>query len=153
MNWDAVGAIGEIVGALVVVITLGYLAIQIRQNTKAVQASALDSSIQAASAIRSHILNSEEVAEIYRLGSLNPTELSETQIVRYRNLMTNIMWSIWNLYAQSMNAGLPMGMWENQSTLIKRVLDNPGGKWYWDKFGNEYEDSCVEEINKHLAKW
>jgi hypothetical protein len=33
MNWDAVGAVGELLGALVVVVTLGYLAIQIRQNT------------------------------------------------------------------------------------------------------------------------
>jgi len=30
MNWDAVGAIGEIVGAAVVVVTLAYLAIQVR---------------------------------------------------------------------------------------------------------------------------
>ena len=30
MNWDAIGAVGEIVGALAVVATLGYLAIQIR---------------------------------------------------------------------------------------------------------------------------
>ena len=34
MNWDAVGAIGEIVGALAVVLTLGYLAMQIRQTNK-----------------------------------------------------------------------------------------------------------------------
>ena len=33
MNWEAIGAIGEALGALVVVITVGYLAIQIRQNT------------------------------------------------------------------------------------------------------------------------
>ena len=33
MNWDAIGALGEVLGALVVVITLGYLAVQIRQNT------------------------------------------------------------------------------------------------------------------------
>jgi hypothetical protein len=30
MNWEAVGAIGELVGALAVVITLAYLALQIR---------------------------------------------------------------------------------------------------------------------------
>ena len=30
MNWEAAGAIGEIVGALAVVATLGYLAIQVR---------------------------------------------------------------------------------------------------------------------------
>ena len=35
MNWDAVGAIGEIVGALAVVLTLGYLAIQVSYAKKA----------------------------------------------------------------------------------------------------------------------
>jgi hypothetical protein len=33
MRWDAVGAIGEILGALAVVATLFYLARQIRHNT------------------------------------------------------------------------------------------------------------------------
>lgn len=34
MNWDAIGAIGELVGAVAVVATLGYLAIQIRLQNK-----------------------------------------------------------------------------------------------------------------------
>jgi len=34
MNWEALGAIGEIVGAVAVVVTLVYLAVQIRQNTR-----------------------------------------------------------------------------------------------------------------------
>ena len=33
MNWDAIGAIGEVFGSLVVVMTVGYLAVQVRQNT------------------------------------------------------------------------------------------------------------------------
>ncbi|MFT4562959.1 MAG: hypothetical protein ACI9BW_002710 [Gammaproteobacteria bacterium] len=37
MNWDALGAISELVGALAVVATLVYLAIQIRQNTKQIE--------------------------------------------------------------------------------------------------------------------
>ena len=31
MNWDAIGALGEIIGALAVLITLIYLAVQVRQ--------------------------------------------------------------------------------------------------------------------------
>jgi hypothetical protein len=34
MNWEAIGAIGEILGALGVIGTLFYLALQIRQNTR-----------------------------------------------------------------------------------------------------------------------
>jgi hypothetical protein len=36
MNWEAIGAVGEIVGAIAVVVTVGYLAFQIRQNTRSV---------------------------------------------------------------------------------------------------------------------
>ena len=34
MNWDALGAIGEIVGAVAVLVTLIYLALQVRQARK-----------------------------------------------------------------------------------------------------------------------
>jgi len=37
MNWDAVGAIAELIGATAVVLTLVYLSIQLRQNTRAVE--------------------------------------------------------------------------------------------------------------------
>lgn len=40
MNWDAVAAIGELVGAVAVLITLVYLATQIRQNTQAMRRQA-----------------------------------------------------------------------------------------------------------------
>ena len=40
MNWTAVGAVGELVGGVVVVVTLIYLAAQIRQNTRATRAHA-----------------------------------------------------------------------------------------------------------------
>ena len=39
MNWEAIGAIGEVVGAIGVIITLGYLAAQVRQNSKVVRSS------------------------------------------------------------------------------------------------------------------
>ena len=39
MNWEAIGAIGEIVGAVAVVFTLIYLTIQLRQNTATVKAA------------------------------------------------------------------------------------------------------------------
>ena len=37
MNWAAIGAVGEIVGAIAVVATLGYLAIQTRHARQAVE--------------------------------------------------------------------------------------------------------------------
>lgn len=43
MNWEAISAISEVVGAVAVVVSLIYLALQIRQNTKVVRGTTLDS--------------------------------------------------------------------------------------------------------------
>ena len=40
MNWDAIGACAEVVGAIGVVVSLVYLAIQVRSNTSALKAGA-----------------------------------------------------------------------------------------------------------------
>jgi hypothetical protein len=41
MNWEAIGAVGEIVSALAVLVTLIYLAIQVRHSRREQQASAI----------------------------------------------------------------------------------------------------------------
>ena len=46
MNWDAIGAIAELLGAVGVIATLAYLAQQIRQNTSTVRSSAAASLAQ-----------------------------------------------------------------------------------------------------------
>ena len=43
MNWDAVGAVGESLSAVAVLITLVYLTIQVRQNNRSMRTSALRS--------------------------------------------------------------------------------------------------------------
>lgn len=40
MNWEAIGAIGEIIGGSVVIGSLIYLALQIRQNSNLARAAA-----------------------------------------------------------------------------------------------------------------
>ncbi len=52
MNWEAIGAIGETAGAVAVVATLFYLAIQIRQNS-----SSLDRTNEFAQAESVHNIN------------------------------------------------------------------------------------------------
>ncbi|HSK17861.1 MAG TPA: hypothetical protein VK912_01875 [Longimicrobiales bacterium] len=46
MNWEAIGATADVVAATGVIITLGYLAIQIRQNTRAIRGATLNAITQ-----------------------------------------------------------------------------------------------------------
>ncbi|MDA1369631.1 MAG: hypothetical protein O2971_02570 [Proteobacteria bacterium] len=139
MNWDAIGAIGEIVGALAVFLTLAYLAIQIRQNTRAVQAAANDSSVSNANAARQSMYENEQLAEIFLRASADPDSLDDVERLRFRLLVHNLLMSQSNNFAQSKITDLSLGPWEAQTEVIMRLLRSPGGQWFWKNYGMEFE--------------
>ena len=57
MNWEAIGAIGEIVGAIAVLVTLIFLILQIQQNTIALQQQSSRESTSSLQQIKSILPN------------------------------------------------------------------------------------------------
>ena len=53
MNWDAIGAIAELLGAVGVIASLIYLATQIRQNTRSVRGATYQSLVVGQQALAS----------------------------------------------------------------------------------------------------
>ena len=68
MDWDAIGATGEVVGAVAVMITLLYVARRIHRANAQTQASARYSFIEACGHMNSSISESRKVASIFRRG-------------------------------------------------------------------------------------
>ncbi len=159
MSWQDLGSIGEFVSAIAVVISLVYLAFQIRQNTsqidqntKAVQASALDSGIGHAMDTRRDIFVSEEVSAIFLTGSADPESLTEHELLRYRLLVQNILWSLWNLHTQSLLAEMAAETWATQTAILDRLFLTKGVKWFWANYSDEFGMSFQQEVNRLLAE-
>jgi hypothetical protein len=79
MNWEALGAIGEIVGAVAVVLTLGYLAVQIRQNTRTLRTSSHQASLDGFRELNRVLNELPELALIYRRGRNEPDSLPKDE--------------------------------------------------------------------------
>lgn len=148
MNWEAIGAVGEIIGALAVFMTLVYLAIQIRQNTKAVQSSALDSAFNRISGLRHSLSENPELAQLYLKGGKDPASLDEIELTRYRIMLHNMFMSQSNIYFQTKLADLSTDTWDSQISVISRVLNSPGGQWFWENYSAEFETQFQDEVNK-----
>ena len=148
MNWDAIGAIGEIVGAMAVFLTLAYLALQIRQNTKAVQASAVDASVGKLNEARASMYENAEVARIYLQGLTNPDDLDAEGQLRFRLLIHNILLAISNVHSQTGFADLSLSTWESQTIIITRIITTPGGQWFWERHRLEFEESFREQVDQ-----
>lgn len=87
MSWEAAGAIGEILGALGVIATLGYLAVQIRQNTRSLRANAYQSTVDSANEWAAFFVHHPETIELFRKGLSEPSQLDRAQAVEFSHLL------------------------------------------------------------------
>ncbi len=152
MNWEAVGAVGEILGAAGVIATLGYLALQIRQNTRQTQASAASASAHALKDARRSVYESAEITGIWLKGMSHPDELSEHDYYRFRLLMQNGIDAILDVYCQTTVTGLSPEAWQSQGVkVVERLLASPGGRRVWEQFGDSYTNEFRAEIDRILT--
>ena len=77
MNWEALGAIGEILGAVTVLITLAYLAAQVRQNIYSVSASIYEAAMSSLNEVNSFVGINAEPSSIVRRGNVDPESLTQ----------------------------------------------------------------------------
>jgi len=162
MSWSIqeLGAAGEFVGAIGVVVTLGYLAYQIRQNTHqlvqstlAARAAAQNASNTALRETRVSIFETEEMAELFHVGNSNPDDLGEVSKLRYRLAMQNVTDVMLEIYAQTMATEFAPETWNTQGhTLVDRILATPGGQWFWAAFGHNYPPDFRIEVDRILAR-
>jgi hypothetical protein len=139
LNWEAVGAIGEIVSAVAVLITLVYLAVQIRQNnrqieanTRVVRLAARGTTQEAFSRFRSLIWSSPEAAELYLKGCADYRALSPAERLKFGALLQEFLLA-WNLRYLHIKDGLQEDNWERQNPLLLIVFKQPGVRYWWDR--------------------
>jgi hypothetical protein len=74
VNWEAIGAVGEILGAVAVFLSLIYLAVQIRGSTKQSRAAMVQAIASDFAQTHDPYLLNSELAAISRLQRLDPSE-------------------------------------------------------------------------------
>ncbi len=76
-NWEAIGAIGELIGALAVVLTLIYLTLQLRRNTQSVHANTHQQILNAQQPLwleQTRFAYAEQILSTVAKESLSPSE-------------------------------------------------------------------------------
>jgi len=125
MNWDAIGALAEAIGAIAVIVTLVYLAIQLRQNTRAIERSTERGVFDDANDWMYKIIESPELAELYLAGMKD--ELRSTSDRLRFSLLLNALFVHWG---HAFEAGAFRIVNNSQ---IAGVLARPGGAAYWKR--------------------
>lgn len=139
MNWDAIGAAGEIIGALAVVFSLVYLAAQIRaQNRQARSAAMHDiaAGYRDAVATFAHY----ELADLMVRANHDYESLTDAEKFQLMSAIQRIM-RVWEeSYFQRTSNNLDSHIWEPMVAQYSAYMSMPAIQRFWklrSKFFNE----------------
>lgn len=76
MNWEAIGAVGEIGGAIAVIATLIYVATQVKGSARAARSAAVTDATTAMQAFYQELGSNPQTSELFLEGLTNPESLS-----------------------------------------------------------------------------
>ncbi len=129
MNWDAIGAMSEAVGAAGVMLTLAYLANQIRLSRVGVEATSVDALSVGWNMLNAQCFSDEAAAGIMMRGFADPEALSEVERFRFMLMVQSYINHFMTIKRRHDAGLLPAAEWEVHSRGFTAYLDNPGGRW------------------------
>ena len=146
---ETLGNLGDFIGGIAVVITLMYLAIQIRQNTRAVRASSRQAVVDSYRTLN-RLLIDPSVARSFSTGLTSYPNLPFEERSRFSALMNEHV-----LFFQSVLALFESGQLEDHTYNIYRewiatVIASPGGSAWWNTVRPIYTNATVEALDERL---
>jgi len=152
MNWDAISAISEIIGAVVVVITLAYLAVQIRQNTQ-MNASALRQSFYDYTTRQMlHGTDSTELSALIAKASMTNESLLPGEKIQILRLYQAVFVGYQGAYFQHKKNALDDEDWQMCRVLLRSFWLFNGREhvdvWKQLKIGGFLDEQFITECEK-----
>ena len=150
MNWEAIGALAEALGAAGVIATLAYLATQIRRSNQLATAESNRFGAVASQPITLAIAQDTDVARIFREGLADRESLSADDRVRFDMLLGALVGSFTSAITDQLILGHDLDVAGSQDNLVA-FLNAPGGKSWWNDYRARYTKHHVEVVERVLG--
>jgi len=147
VNWSAVEAVSSAIGAVGVIITIVYLAYQIRQNTYSIQGQTEQSLMTLEKEVFALIADN---ASVYRRGSFNSKSLDPDEAVQFYYIVAAEMSLIYSAYVQHHRKLISDEVWNAYRVGTRNKLEDHGYMATWMELKADYPASfrsAIDQIN------
>ena len=131
VNWEAISAIGQIVGAIAVVISLIYLAREVRRNARATRQAAMRSTLDFFNRYSQQITEHADVAELRIRGFDDFESLEGVDRARFDSLMNQLFRNLEDVYYQNLHGHLDPRVWRGMEVAVRELNAQPGVQAWW----------------------
>ena len=158
MTLQDLGNIGEFVGAIGVVASLVYLALQIRQNTehlsqntRSVRAASFHATSSLLAQFFSTVNGDPELSRIFRLGLEDPDSLDPDARERFKTTLAQMFSYFQDVFHQHKEGLLEAELWESRHANIVMYLGEPGVRKFWQQRRRMFTKSFRALVDAELA--
>jgi hypothetical protein len=148
MDWEAIGAIGQLISAAAVVLSLVYLGVQIRQNTKAVRSSTRFAWMEAIQ--RQNALEAQHISVFLRAAAPQPLDGQDEL------LLASILFSLLNaveaLHVEWLEGNVDEAYWNARLNTALEYLAVPRMRAEFDRYKSQLDVRLVERLETELGK-
>jgi len=150
LNWEAIGAVGEIGGAMGVIISLIYLASQIRTQNRESRLAAATEWTNQWNLILASLAQDVRVAEVWLKGVQDFSSLSAPEVVMFSSQLGRLFRTAEGLHDQSTHGRLDPKTWRGIGRTLEDLARNPGIKAWWPTRSRWYSDDFVAYVQPYI---
>ena len=144
------GALGEVLGAIGVVVTLIYLARQIRENSRQMRVSSITSINHLINEAWDPIYSNDRNIRVWTTGLRSPGDLDEEDLALFHLFMTRLVNVLATAVAQHRYDVLTADEFRKYATRANSLLSSPGGEHWLSQGGTEI---ITDDARQALARY
>ena len=151
MNWELVGAIAELLGAIAVVGSVAYLARQIKQQNKIAKFDAAQAVFREFNEINNIYLQDAKMVRILTEGMKDPSTLDDEEAGQFQFILRRYFNSMMMAYKAYLAGLFPEDDWDEIAKHYAADMNTAGGR-LWRETNSETFSDFFELIDQYQSQ-
>ena len=147
---ESLANLGEIVGAVAVVVSLIYLAVQIRQNTQAQRTENFSRALDRVAAMQAALSRDSETSALFAKGVADPSALTRAERIQFTWAMYELFGAFEFMFLAAKTKSIPEDIWQRWSSAVAFWLSFAGVKTWWHARPIPFTDSFTSFVDALL---
>lgn len=130
-NLESLASLGEIIGAIAVVVSLVYLAVQVRQSTRAQRIENSSRILDRTAAMQAALSRDPALSALFSKGVSDPSKLTPQERLQFTWAMYEFFGALEFMFLAATENSIPEEIWHRWSSAAAWWLTFPGVQAWW----------------------
>lgn len=148
MNWEAVSALGQIVGAIAVVVSVIYLALQVRSNARQTRLASMRTMSDAFNGFLQGLAGNPQMGDLWYRGVTDYKSIQGGDLPRFNALIDHLFRIYEDMYYQKLEGHLDPRVWRGFEAPMRDIIAYPGIQAWWRSRSHWFSEEFGAFVNE-----